>query len=215
MYGREEWGQGFLVARRLVEAGVRMVQVNLRGWDTHQNAFRDLKRKLLPSIDSLLRRLPGGPRTARPSGQLALIVMCGEMGRTPRISPITVGRRNVSGEIFTPGSPPGRRFPCFFGGRQHPGRPGDRPNRQTGRRAAQRRVLPETWRLPCFTCSASAHAEVSRCSGEAVTASIAAARSSRCWHGTLPRRALAEDPRGPRTTWASRLTCETIKVCTD
>src|SRR5262249_23056791 len=33
-YGREEWGQGFLVARRLVEAGVRMVQVNLRGWDT-------------------------------------------------------------------------------------------------------------------------------------------------------------------------------------
>src|SRR5262249_39411336 len=34
-YGREEWGQGFLVARRLVEAGVRMVQVNLRGWDTH------------------------------------------------------------------------------------------------------------------------------------------------------------------------------------
>lgn len=42
LYGREEWGQGFLVARRLVEAGVRMVQVNLRGWDTHQNAFRDL-----------------------------------------------------------------------------------------------------------------------------------------------------------------------------
>ena len=43
LYGREEWGQGFLVARRLVEAGVRMVQINLRGWDTHQNAFRDLK----------------------------------------------------------------------------------------------------------------------------------------------------------------------------
>ena len=28
--------------RRMIEAGVRMVQVNLRGWDTHQNAFRDL-----------------------------------------------------------------------------------------------------------------------------------------------------------------------------
>ena len=53
-YGREEWGQGFLVARRLVEAGVRMVQINLRGWDTHQNAFRDLKGKLLPSIDHCL-----------------------------------------------------------------------------------------------------------------------------------------------------------------
>src|SRR5262249_10958700 len=46
LYGREEWGQGFLVARRLVEAGVRMVQVSMRGWDTHQNAFRDLKGKL-------------------------------------------------------------------------------------------------------------------------------------------------------------------------
>lgn len=32
LYGREEWGQGFLTARRLIEAGVRMVQVNLRGW---------------------------------------------------------------------------------------------------------------------------------------------------------------------------------------
>src|SRR5205823_8465117 len=54
LYGREEWGQGFLVARRLVEAGVRMVQVNLRGWDTHQNAFRDLKARLLPSLDRCL-----------------------------------------------------------------------------------------------------------------------------------------------------------------
>jgi hypothetical protein len=34
-YGREEWDQGFLVARRLVEAGVRMVQVNLRWWFSH------------------------------------------------------------------------------------------------------------------------------------------------------------------------------------
>ena len=46
--------KAFLVARRLVEAGVRMVQVNLRGWDTHQNAFRDLKGHLLPSIDRCL-----------------------------------------------------------------------------------------------------------------------------------------------------------------
>ncbi len=48
LYGREEWGQAFLVARRLVEAGVRMVQVNLRGWDTHQNVFRDLQGTLAP-----------------------------------------------------------------------------------------------------------------------------------------------------------------------
>lgn len=116
LYGREEWGQGFLVARRLVEAGVRMVQVNLRGWDTHQNAFRDLKGKLLPSIDHCLS---GFLDDLADSGLLdeTLVVMCGEMGRTPRISPIAVGGTNASGEIFTPGRHHwGDVFPCFFAG---------------------------------------------------------------------------------------------------
>ena len=116
LYGREEWGQGFLVARRLVQAGVRMVQVNLRGWDTHQNAFRDLKGKLLPSIDHCLS---GFLDDLQSRGLLdeTLIVMCGEMGRTPKISPITAGGRNASGEIFTPGRHHwGDVFPCFFAG---------------------------------------------------------------------------------------------------
>jgi len=123
LYGREEWGQGFLVARRLVEAGVRMVQINLRGWDTHQNAFRDLKRKLLPSIDHCLS---GFLDDLEQRGLLdeTLVVMCGEMGRTPRISPIAVGGKNASGEIFTPGRHHwGDVFPCFFaGGGIQPGR---------------------------------------------------------------------------------------------
>jgi hypothetical protein len=122
-YGREEWGQAFLVARRLVEAGVRMVQVNLRGWDTHQNAFRDLKGKLLPSIDHCLS---GFLDDLSDRGLLdqTLIVMCGEMGRTPRISPITPGGKNASGEVFTPGRHHwGDVFPCFFaGGGIEPGR---------------------------------------------------------------------------------------------
>jgi hypothetical protein len=123
LYGREEWGQAFLVARRLVEAGVRMVQVNLRGWDTHQNAFRDLKGRLLPSIDHCLS---GFLDDLADRGLLdeTLIVMCGEMGRTPKISPITVGGKNVSGEVFTPGRHHwGDVFPCFFaGGGIQPGR---------------------------------------------------------------------------------------------
>lgn len=46
-----------------------------------------------------------------------LVVMCGEMGRTPRISPITPGGKNASGEIFTPGRHHwGDVFPCFFAG---------------------------------------------------------------------------------------------------
>ncbi|MBI3863408.1 MAG: DUF1501 domain-containing protein, partial [Planctomycetia bacterium] len=116
LYGREEWGQGFLVARRLVEAGVRMVQVNLRGWDTHQNAFRDLKGKLLPSIDHCLS---GFLDDLADRGLLdeTLVVMCGEMGRTPKISPIAAGGKNASGEIFTPGRHHwGDVFPCFFAG---------------------------------------------------------------------------------------------------
>ena len=44
-YGHEEWGQALLVARRLVESGVRMVQVNLRGWDTHQKRVSALERQ--------------------------------------------------------------------------------------------------------------------------------------------------------------------------
>ncbi len=123
LYGREEWGQGFLVARRLVESGVRMVQVNLRGWDTHQNAFRDLKGKLLPSIDHCLS---GFLDDLESRGLLSetLVVMCGEMGRTPRISPIAVGGKNASGEIFTPGRHHwGDVFPCFLaGGGIQPGR---------------------------------------------------------------------------------------------
>jgi hypothetical protein len=116
LYGREEWGQGFLVARRLVEAGVRMVQVNLRGWDTHQNAFRDLKGRLLPSID---RCLSGFLDDLHQRGLLdeTLVVMCGEMGRTPRISPIAAGGKNASGEVFTPGRHHwGDVFPCLFAG---------------------------------------------------------------------------------------------------
>ncbi len=123
LYGREEWGQGFLVARRLIEAGVRMVQVNLRGWDTHQNAFRDLKGRLLPSIDHCLS---GFLDDLHDRGLLdeTLVVMCGEMGRTPKISPIAVGGKNASGEVFTPGRHHwGDVFPCLFaGGGIQPGR---------------------------------------------------------------------------------------------
>ena len=132
-YGREEWGQGFLVARRLVEAGVRMVQVNLRGWDTHQNAFRDLKRKLLPSLDHCLS---GFLDDLEQRGLLSetLVVMCGEMGRTPRISPITPGGKNASGEVFTPGRHHwGDVFPCFFaGGGIRPGQVVGRSDREGG-----------------------------------------------------------------------------------
>lgn len=137
LYGREEWGQGFLVARRLVEAGVRMVQVNLRGWDTHQNAFRDLKGKLLPSIDHCLSGLLED-LAERGLLEETLVVMCGEMGRTPRISPISPNGKNASGEPFTPGRHHwGDVFPCLLAGG------GIQPGRVIGRTDAQG-GLPES-----------------------------------------------------------------------
>ena len=140
LYGREEWGQGFLVARRLVEAGVRMVQVNLRGWDTHQNAFRDLKGKLLPSIDHCLSGFLDDLE-ARGLLDETLVVMCGEMGRTPRISPISRRRQERLGRgLHARPAPLGRRLPLLLRRRRHPPRPGHRPDRPAGRRAGHRGV---------------------------------------------------------------------------
>jgi hypothetical protein len=88
-YGRNSFGQGLLLARRLVEAGVRLVTVNWARddafWDTHANNFRDLKQKLLPPFDlgfsSLLEDLD-----SRGLLKETLVVCLGEFGRTPKIN---------------------------------------------------------------------------------------------------------------------------------
>jgi hypothetical protein len=87
-YGRNAFGWSLLMARRLVEAGVNMVQVNLGNnetWDTHGNAFPHLKDKLFPPADRALAALLDD---LHDSGLLesTLIVMAGEFGRTPKIS---------------------------------------------------------------------------------------------------------------------------------
>jgi hypothetical protein len=87
-YGRHAFGWSLLMARRLVEAGVNFVQVNLGNdetWDTHGNMFPHLKDKLFPPTDQALSALLDD---LHESGLLdsTLIVMAGEFGRTPRIS---------------------------------------------------------------------------------------------------------------------------------
>jgi uncharacterized protein (DUF1501 family) len=86
-YGRNAFGWSLLLARRLVEAGVSLVQVNLGNnetWDTHQAAFPNLKDFLLPPTDRAVSALLDD---LHQSGLLdsTLIVMAGEFGRTPRI----------------------------------------------------------------------------------------------------------------------------------
>jgi hypothetical protein len=87
-YGRHSFGWSLLMARRLIEAGVNLVQVNLGNnetWDTHGNAFPHLKDKLFPPTDQALSALLDD---LHESGLLdsTLIVMAGEFGRTPKIS---------------------------------------------------------------------------------------------------------------------------------
>jgi hypothetical protein len=87
-YGRNAFGWPLLMARRLVDAGVNLVQVNLGNnetWDTHGNAFPHLRDKLFPPTDRALSALLDD---LKESGLLetTLIVMAGEFGRTPKIS---------------------------------------------------------------------------------------------------------------------------------
>jgi uncharacterized protein (DUF1501 family) len=83
-YGRNRFGQGCLLARRLVERGVSFVEVTLDGWDTHQNNFETVKtlsQTLDPAFATLLADL-------KDRGMLAntLVVWMGEFGRTPLIN---------------------------------------------------------------------------------------------------------------------------------
>lgn len=84
-YGRHTLGQSCLMARRLIEAGVRCVTVEHSNWDTHDNNFAVLKKELLPYLDSALSTLF---RDFAERGRLAstLVVVTGEFGRTPRIN---------------------------------------------------------------------------------------------------------------------------------
>ncbi|MCR9234182.1 MAG: DUF1501 domain-containing protein [bacterium] len=83
-YGSGSFGQGCLMARRLVERGVSFVEVSLNGWDTHSNNFervKELSQQLDRGCASLLNDL-------RERGLLkdTLVVCQGEFGRTPRIN---------------------------------------------------------------------------------------------------------------------------------
>ncbi|VTS05395.1 DUF1501 domain-containing protein [Tuwongella immobilis] len=84
-YGRHSLGQSCLMARRLVEAGVRCVTIDHSNWDTHDNNFRVLQETLLPQLNTALAALF---RDLADRGMLrkTLVVVTGEFGRTPRIN---------------------------------------------------------------------------------------------------------------------------------
>jgi uncharacterized protein (DUF1501 family) len=83
-YGDSDFGRGCLVARRLVERGVRFVEVVLDGWDTHQNAF-ERSATLMTTLDPAFAALVGDLE-ARGMLPSTLVACLGEFGRTPRIN---------------------------------------------------------------------------------------------------------------------------------
>ena len=84
-YGDSDFGRGCLLARRLVEAGVTFVEVQSRGWDTHDDVFNRVN-KLASDVDpgfaALVSDLKERGRLDR-----TLVVWMGEFGRTPKVNP--------------------------------------------------------------------------------------------------------------------------------
>ncbi len=83
-YGDSDFGRGCLMARRLVEGGVRFVEVVLDGWDTHKDNFgrtEKLMGALDPAMASLVRELD-----ERKLLDSTLVMCMGEFGRTPKIN---------------------------------------------------------------------------------------------------------------------------------
>ena len=83
--GAPAWSQRILLARRLIEAGVRLVTVDLRWWDTHVQGFDSLRRGFLPRFDQAYSALISDLKE-RGLLETTLVVAWGEFGRTPRVN---------------------------------------------------------------------------------------------------------------------------------
>ena len=84
-YGYTDLGQSVLLARRLVEAGCRFVGIDHSGWDHHSTIFPSLEKDMLPHVDRAYSTLL---TDLEQRGLLdsTLVVMMGEMGRTPVVN---------------------------------------------------------------------------------------------------------------------------------
>lgn len=110
-YGRHRFGQSVLLARRLVEAGVPLVQVNWPWknddalgvstmWDTHQKQTVRLKTILMPPWDQAFSALLED-LSARGLLDQTLVVCTGEMGRTPKMNRKAVPGRDHWGDVLS------------------------------------------------------------------------------------------------------------------
>ena len=89
-YGRTTFGQSALLARRLIERGVRVVTVTKGGWDHHANIFSQLDEGMLAEVDQVLTALLADLHD-RGLLEKTLVLLTGEFGRTPAVN-YAVGR---------------------------------------------------------------------------------------------------------------------------
>lgn len=84
-YGRHKFGQSCLLARRMIEGGVRFVTITDGGWDTHQDNFKSLRSNRIPPID---QGLPALLTDLQDRGLLdsTLVVWLTDFGRTPTVN---------------------------------------------------------------------------------------------------------------------------------
>lgn len=97
-YGSHTMGQSCLLARRLVQSGVRYAMITHNNWDTHEANFRDLKASLLPQLDQGLAALLGD-LSNRGMLEKTLVIVSGEFGRTPKVN--NNAGRDHWGNVFT------------------------------------------------------------------------------------------------------------------
>jgi uncharacterized protein (DUF1501 family) len=83
-YVRHQWGQSALLARRLVEAGVRFVTLTFGGWDFHSSLDSGMKR-VLPILDGAVGSLVED-LDRRGMLEKTMVLVMGEFGRTPRMN---------------------------------------------------------------------------------------------------------------------------------
>jgi hypothetical protein len=112
-YGRHNWGQSTLLARRLVEAGSTFVTVHYGGWDHHWDLKAGMER-YLPMVDQAVASL-FEDLASRGMSEQVLVMLCGEFSRTPRMNDGGNGGPPMS--MGTPGRDHwGNAMFCLLGG---------------------------------------------------------------------------------------------------
>ena len=84
-YGMNKFGQSCLLARRLVESGVRFINVTMGGWDTHANNFKSLRDSRVPPVDKALPQLLADLEQRGLLGN-TLVCWLSDFGRTPKVN---------------------------------------------------------------------------------------------------------------------------------